>query len=155
MILKIMADPAKKPIHILLVEDDPDHADLIQLGFEATNLDSHFTHVTDGEKALAYIKAQPPYTNRTQPDLILLDLNLPKLTGHEVLAEIRADDNLRTIPVVILTTSNAVNDRQRAYSHHANSYIVKPSEPEGFNRMTADLHDYWVNWNKFPETHAS
>ncbi|MHC4995085.1 MAG: response regulator [Planctomycetota bacterium] len=149
-----MSDLAPKPIHILLVEDDPDHADLIQLGFEATALDSLFTHVEDGEQALAYLKGQPPHTDRPTPDLILLDLNLPKLTGHEVLAEIRSDEKLRTIPVVVLTTSNAASDRSLAYNHHANSYIVKPLEPEGFNRMTADLHDYWVNWNKFPETNA-
>ncbi len=106
--------------------------------------------VTDGTEGLAYVRAEVPFQDRQRPDLILLDLNLPKLDGHELLGQLKADEDLRAIPVVILTTSQAEIDKDRAYHNHANSYLTKPVDADAFQEMIQDLKLYWGIWNQRP-----
>ena len=126
------------PRHVLLVEDDDSHAKLVLLGFAANNLTSTVERVSDGEQALAYLRRSAPYSDRPRPDFVLLDLNLPKTSGHEVLRQLKEDNDLRTIPVVILTTSSAEADRVTAYHRHANSYLTKPT-PRRSGSATASI----------------
>ncbi len=111
-------------------------------------------HLSDGQAALDYLYRRNQYTDGAQypqPDVILLDLRLPKVDGLEVLRILKEDSNLRRIPVVILTTSNAERDIAQAYSRHANSYLVKPVDFEKFRQMMVDLGEYWMQWNKRAE----
>ncbi|GAB5496051.1 MAG: response regulator [Phycisphaerales bacterium] len=137
-------------IHFLLVEDDIDHAELVKRAFELNRISNKLTHVLDGELALKYLRNEPPFEDADRPDLILLDLNLPKMSGHEVLEAIRSDDTFGNIPVVILSTSNSDSDLARAYESHANSYVVKPLDFDQFRKMTKDLGCYWSIWNHPP-----
>lgn len=139
-----------KPARILLVEDDQSHADLIRLSLEDDGLDLDIQHVTDGAKAIEYLNNAGDYTKAERPDFILLDLNLPKLTGHEVLDQIKSSDSFRSIPVIVLTTSANEQDRAKAYKHHANSYLTKPTDFQMFQDMVHDLRTYWAKWNKQP-----
>ena len=140
-----------KTKHFLLGEDNNAHAKLILLQF--TDLADTITidRVCDGEAALDYILQRGPYVDRPRPDVILLDLNLPKIDGHEVLRQLKQDENLRAIPVVILTTSQAEADTRAAYRHHVNSYLVKPIDFDRFKQMMKDLGRYWSAWNQPPE----
>jgi CheY-like chemotaxis protein len=138
---------------LLLVEDDDAHAELVQLALEDTRASTAVTRLSDGAAALAYLRREPPHENRPRPDLVLLDLKLPKIDGLEVLQKIKADERLRHIPVVILTTSHAEVDRAAAYAHHANSYLVKPADCDSFHRMMLSAWDYWSKWNTPPATH--
>ncbi len=138
---------------ILLVEDDPDHAELITRSLEDNLVAHRIHHVLDGEAALDYLFRRGVYADAEKsprPHLILLDLRLPKIDGQEVLREIKADAELRRIPVVILTTSEAESDIARAYGNHANSYLVKPVEFAKFGQMMGDLGFYWLVWNQHP-----
>ena len=136
---------SSEPMHFLVVEDDDDHADLIGLEL-ASN--STYDRATDGEAALAYLRREGHHADRRRPDVILLDLKIPKLSGHELLRRIKADEDLRSIPVVVLTTSSANTDREEAYRNHANSYLVKPVDYEQFHQMIRDLQKYWGTWNQ-------
>lgn len=137
-----------KPVHFLLVEDDASHAELVRMALADNMVLNTLDHVGDGERAIRYLRGEGEYAARTMPDVILLDIRLPKIDGHEVLAQIKADEQLRTIPVIILTTSEAEVDRVRAYSSHANSYLVKPVDFGKFQRMVRDLEFYWAVWNQ-------
>lgn len=139
-------------VRFLLVEDDDDHADLIRRSLNTTEMATTFDHVSDGEAALAFLHNEPPYQDALRPDVILLDLRLPKLGGHEVLQRIKMDDQLHAIPVVVLTTSNAEIDRAKAYRSRANSYLVKPVDFDQFHRLVVDLQKYWAVWNQPPVT---
>lgn len=108
--------------------------------------------VSDGEEALAYLRHRPPYADCPRPDVVLLDLKLPRVDGHEVLQHLKDDPDLSLIPVVVLTTSAAEADRARAYQNHANSYLVKPVDFDKFNQMVQDLKLYWCIWNQPPTT---
>jgi CheY-like chemotaxis protein len=137
------------PLRCLLVEDDDTHARLIQLAMSRVSSEPPtMDRVRDGQEALSYLKRESGFSDRETPDLILLDLKLPKISGHEVLEAVKADEYLRVIPVVVLTTSDSENDRIRAYAAHANSYLVKPMAFEQFMQMLRDLNAYWGQWNR-------
>jgi len=130
-------------LHFLLVEDDADHAYLVRRSMMKAGLSNSLDHVGDGAEALKYLGREQPYHDRRRPDMVLLDLKLPKVDGHEVLAYIKSSPNFKTIPVVVLTTSDAETDRAKAYEHHANSYIVKPLDGDGFRAVIEHLNLYW------------
>jgi CheY-like chemotaxis protein len=142
-----------KPMTILLVEDNPDHAELVKRNLEDFQVANHIHHVEDGEAALDYVYRRGTYSDNKKfprPDLILLDLRLPKIDGLEVLKQIKRDLALQAIPVVVLTTSDAEKDLAQAYEYHANSYLTKPVNFDNFSRLLRDLGYYWLAWNKRP-----
>jgi CheY-like chemotaxis protein len=134
---------------ILLVEDDETHAMLIIRSFESMRIEKIFW-VCDGEEAMDYLLHREAFADRKKsprPDLILLDLKIPKLDGHEVLRRIKNLDELKAIPVVVLTTSHNERDLRKAYQNHANSYLVKPLGIDQFFRLTQHLSLHWLEWN--------
>jgi len=139
-----------RPIEILLVEDNPGDARLTLEAFKEAKVINNFTVLGDGVEALSYLRRQGVYSNSVAPDLILLDLNLPKKDGREVLAEIKADEQLRKTPVVVLTTSAAEEDIARAYSGHANCYITKPVDLDQFWRVAQSIESFWLSLVKLP-----
>jgi CheY-like chemotaxis protein len=142
-----------KVLNILLVEDDPDHAELVIRCFQDHRVANRLYHVSQGTDALDYLFRKGAYADpRTspRPHVVLLDLNLPRIDGLEVLRRIRASPSIATLPVVILTTSRAEQDVARAYGQHANSYLVKPIDFGNFTRMMEDLGFYWLAWNHYP-----
>ena len=142
-----------EPLTILLVEDNPDHAELIKRNMGDFQVANTLNHVKDGQAALDYLHGRGKYADRQQfpmPHLILLDLRLPKVDGLDVLKEIKIDDALRVIPVVILTTSEAERDMAMAYDYHANSYVTKPVNFIDFSKLLKDLGFYWLAWNRHP-----
>jgi CheY-like chemotaxis protein len=139
-----------KTIEILLVEDNPGDVRLTREAFKEGKLLNNLTVISDGVEALAYLRQQGEYTNATRPDLILLDLNLPRKDGREVLTEIKADQNLKTIPVVVLTTSSAQEDVTSAYSNHANCYITKPVDLDQFLKVVHSIENFWLSLVKLP-----
>lgn len=144
-----------EPLLVLLVEDNPDHAELVKRSLGDHRVANKITHLSDGQAALNYLLHQGEYANIAQypfPHVILLDLRLPRVDGLEVLKTLKETENLRQIPVVILTTSEAEQDIVRAYNFHANSYLVKPVGFEEFERMMQDLGFYWLAWNTHPRT---
>lgn len=143
-----------RPMHVLLVEDDDAHAMLLSMEIQSGKQVMSLDRVRDGDQALMYVKRQPPYENSQLPDLIVLDLRLPRMDGHQVLKELKADRRLRLIPVVVLTSSDAEMDRRRAYEFHANSYLVKPLDFEKFSQMVQDFVNYWSQWNVSVSSHA-
>jgi CheY-like chemotaxis protein len=137
----------------LLIEDNPAHAELIRRNFETYRIANRLYHVADGEAALDYLFRRRAYADPVQsprPHLILLDLRLPRIDGLEVLKIIKASQELCTIPVVILTTSEAEQDVARAYQCHANSYLVKPVDFDKFTELMEELGFYWLAWNYYP-----
>lgn len=143
------SDPMDRDlIRFLLVEDDDDHAFLVERNLDRERVGNVLTRVKDGADALAYLRAEAPFEDRELPNVILLDLRLPKLDGHEVLKVIKADPELAKIPVVVMTTSDAERDRAMAYELHVNSYLVKPLDFEQFRQMVRDLSLYWGVWNQ-------
>lgn len=133
-----------RPIEILVVEDSPGDARLVEEAFKEGKVYNRLHVVTDGVQAMQFLRREGAYDSVPRPDLILLDLNLPKKDGREVLAEIKADATLRRIPVVILTTSQAEEDILRTYDLHANSYITKPVDVDQFFRAIRLIEDYWL-----------
>lgn len=141
-----MQTDAKAPqsADILLVEDNPGDVRLIQEALQDGKLLNRIATVSDGQKALAYLRKQGSYAQATRPDLILLDLNIPRKDGREVLAEIKADPHLRSIPVVIVTSSQAEEDILRSYNTHANCYVAKPVDLEKFVAVVKAIEEFWV-----------
>jgi CheY-like chemotaxis protein len=139
-----------RPVEILLVEDNPGDVRLTQETFKECKISNHVSLAEDGEKALAFLRQEGAYANSVRPDLILLDLNLPKKDGREVLTEIKADPSLRRIPVVILTTSRAEQDIVKTYDLHANCYITKPLNLEQFITVVKSIQDFWLTIVKLP-----
>jgi CheY-like chemotaxis protein len=139
-----------KTIEILLVEDNPADVELTALALENSQLQIHLNVVGDGVAALEFLHRQQQYNTALSPDLVVLDLNLPKKSGHEVLAEIKADENLRRIPVVILTTSTAEDDILQAYNLHANCYIRKPVGFSEFTEVIQSIEDFWFGIVRLP-----
>ncbi|HEY9618818.1 MAG TPA: response regulator [Crinalium sp.] len=139
-----MTQPTGRPIEILLVEDSPGDIRLTQEVLKEGKVHNHLSVVEDGAQALAFLRREGSYIHAPQPDLILLDLNLPKKGGQEVLEAIKADEHLRRIPVVILTTSRAEEDIIRAYNLHANCYIVKPIDLDQFIQVIKSIEEFWL-----------
>lgn len=135
----------KKHVRFLLVEDDLDHAEITISTIEQTP--HAIDHVTDGELALRFLWKEGEFADRSRPDVILLDLKLPKVDGLEVLKRVKEDPQLRSIPVVILTTSASEQDRTEAYAHHVNSYVVKPLNFDAYVDLISDLASYWARTN--------
>jgi chemotaxis family two-component system response regulator Rcp1 len=133
-----------RPIELLLVEDNPGDVRLTQEALKEGKVRNHLHVAADGVEALAYLRREGKYAKAPQPDLILLDLNLPKKSGREVLAEIKADPALRRIPVVILTVSKAEEDVLKSYNLHANCYITKPVDLEQFLEVVKSIEDFWL-----------
>jgi chemotaxis family two-component system response regulator Rcp1 len=138
-------------IEILLVEDNPGDARLTLEAFKEGKVLNNIRVMADGVEALAYLRREgPDYANAVQPDLILLDLNLPRKDGREVLAEIKADARLKKIPVVVLTTSADEEDVARAYGSHANCYITKPVDLDRFLSIVHSIDSFWLSLVKLP-----
>jgi chemotaxis family two-component system response regulator Rcp1 len=138
------------PIEILLVEDNPGDVRLTHEVFKESKIRNKLHVVKDGVEAMDFLHRQGKGTNGVRPDLILLDLNLPKKDGREVLAEIKADDDLKRIPVVVLTISKAEEDILRSYSLHANCYLNKPIEFEQFFNLVKYIEEFWLTIVKLP-----
>lgn len=138
------------PIEILLVEDSPGDARLAMEALKEAKVLNHISVVPDGVEAMAFLRRQDGYGDVPRPDLILLDLNLPKKDGREVLAEVKADPSLQHIPVVILTTSQAEQDIMRSYRLHANCYITKPVDLDQFLEVIKSVENFWLTVVKLP-----
>jgi CheY-like chemotaxis protein len=139
-----------RPAEILLVEDNPGDVRLTRETWKESKLLNHVSVVADGIEALAFLRREGKYADAVHPDLILLDLNLPRKDGREVLAEIKADEQLKRIPVVVLTTSNAEQDILKTYELHANCYITKPVDLEQFGAVVKALAEFWFTIVKLP-----
>ncbi len=139
-----------RPIEILLVEDNPGDVRLTEEAFKEVKLGNHLNVVGDGVEALAFLRQKGKYGNVPHPDLILLDLNLPKKHGREVLAEIKADEALKRIPVVILTSSAAEEDIVKSYDLHANCYVTKPVDLDQFMKVVKSIEEFWFSIVRLP-----
>jgi chemotaxis family two-component system response regulator Rcp1 len=136
---------ACRPIEILMVEDNPGDVRLTIEALKEGKVRNNLTTVGDGEAAMKFLRQQGPYSKVPRPDLVLLDLNLPKKNGREVLAEIKDDPDLKRIPVVILTVSEAEQDIIKSYNLHANCYITKPVNLEQFIKVVRSIEDFWLS----------
>ena len=148
-----MAELNGEPLHILLVEDNEAHAELVIRGMRDQLVGNRIHHVSDGEQALDYLFSRGTFTDKIQhprPNFILLDLRLPRVDGLEVLRIIKTTPHLLRIPVVILTSSDAESDIAKSYDYHANSYIVKPLDFKTFTKLMKELGFYWLGWNAKP-----
>jgi CheY-like chemotaxis protein len=146
-----MAEPTRLDvIDVLLVEDDDGDVLMTREAFEHHKIRNNLHVVQDGEEALQFLRREGPYADAPRPGLILLDLNLPKRDGREVLAELKADAELRVIPVVVLTTSEAEEDIVRSYSLHANAYVSKPVDFDRFIDVIRQIDDFFVTVVKLP-----
>lgn len=141
-----------KPVEILLVEDSPGDVRLTQEALREAQVDNRLHVVRDGEAALQFLRREPPFAGAPRPDLILLDLNLPRKDGREVLREVKSDPSLRRIPVIVLTTSQAEDDVVTVYDLSANCLICKPVDFERFLEVVRTLEDFWLATVKLPST---
>ena len=141
---------AGNAIKILLVEDNPGDIRLTVEALKESKVNNQLSVVQDGEAAVSFLKREGQYADSPRPDIILLDLNLPKKNGREVLQEIKADDSLKRIPVVVLTTSGAEQDVLRSYDLHANCYVTKPVDLEKFISVVKSIEDFWFTIVKLP-----
>jgi CheY-like chemotaxis protein len=135
--------PAAVALRILVVEDDDGDALMIEEALSASIMPAVTDRVVDGRQAVDFLRRQGEYTGATRPDLILLDLNMPRMDGREVLAEIKSDDDLQSIPVVVLTTSGATDDVLSSYQHRANAYVTKPMNLEAFETAVQDIDRFY------------
>ncbi len=142
-----------EPVLVLLVEDNMDHAELVIRTLEDHHIANKIKHLVDGQIALDYLLRRNEFAepeSSPRPHMILLDLRLPQVDGLEVLKNVKESNELKHIPVIILTTSEADNDMIRAYDHHVNSYLVKPVGFDDFSQLMNDLGFYWLGWNLHP-----
>ncbi len=139
-----------KPVDILIVEDNPGDARLIKEVINGNKIQCQLHLVKDGVEAMNFLNRKEEFTGSPRPDLIFLDLNLPKKDGREVLAEIKTDDNLKQIPVVVMTTSQAEEDILKSYSLHANCYVTKPLDLDQFVNVVKSIEDFWFSLVKLP-----
>ena len=145
-------DTTLKPVQILMVEDDENDAVFTTTRLRKSKIFSMINVVENGQKALDYLYKQGVYKDATRPDLILLDLNLPCLSGKEVLQQIKKDPDLCAIPVVVLTSSEEQEDVDASYRLHAAAYIKKPVDLDGYHRIAAAIDDFWLGLVKFPKS---
>lgn len=143
-------DVELRPIEVLLVEDDPGDVLMTREAFEASKLHNRLSVVPDGVEALAYLRHEGRYSDASRPDLILLDLNLPRKQGREVLAEVKDDPDLRSIPVVVLTTSEAEEDVLGSYQLYANAYVTKPVDFDQFISAVRRIDEFFVSVVRLP-----
>jgi len=148
--MKVNAEPKEMTIEVLLVEDSPGDIRLMQEVFRVANSLVRLHVATDGVEAMGFLRQWGEHANCPRPDLILLDLNLPKMGGLEVLEQIKSDAGLKTIPTVILTTSEAEADIARGYRLQANCYLRKPVHLEAFEMLVRSINDFWLNKAKLP-----
>jgi CheY-like chemotaxis protein len=134
---------ADRPIAVLLVEDDPGDTLMIREALEAHAPHTDLATVGDGVDAMRYLRRQGEFAGSRRPDLVLLDLNMPRKDGREVLAEVKADEDLRSIPVVVLTTSDSIQDIRRSYQLHANAYVTKPSDLDDFTTVVSSIERFF------------
>jgi len=134
-----------EPIEILLVEDSPDDADLTLDALRDGKVRNRISHVEDGAEAMAFLRREGKYSDAPRPDLILLDLNLPRKNGREVLAEVKSDPNLLRIPVVVMTSSDDERDILDAYNHHVNCYVTKPVDLDQFIGVVKSIETFWFS----------
>lgn len=139
-----------RPADFLLVEDNPGDVRLTQEALKSHKVQNNLHVATDGEEAMAFLRRQGKYANAPRPDIILLDLNLPRKDGREVLAEIKSDPNLKAIPVVIITSSEAEQDVVKSYNLNANCYITKPVNLDQFIKVVQSINDFWFTIVKLP-----
>lgn len=139
-----------KPIEILLAEDNPGDVRLTREALAENKIQNNLHVVGDGVEAMKFLRKLAEYTDAPTPDLLLLDLNMPKKDGREVLAEVKTDKNLRTIPVVVLTTSEAESDILKSYDLHANCYITKPLDLDRFIEVVKTIQEFWFSIVKLP-----
>ncbi|NEQ30713.1 MAG: response regulator [Leptolyngbya sp. SIO4C5] len=145
-----MIGETNKYLNILLVEDSASDAALIRRGLSQSKIKNQTHWLEDGERAIAYLRQQEPYTKAPRPDLVLLDLNLPRLDGREVLHQIKSDPDLKEIPVIVITTSAAEKDIQQSYLLYANCYIVKPFDVQSFLQMIQTVDSFWLRTAALP-----
>jgi two-component system response regulator len=150
----MQSTPLVKPIDILLVEDNPGDVDLAREGLESSKMRVTLNVAGDGAEAMAFLRRTGKHAKAPRPDLVLLDLNLPKKDGREVLAEIKSDEDLKRIPVVILTTSKDEEDVLKTYNLHANCYITKPIDLHQFIKVVKSIEDFWLTIVKLPPNGA-
>lgn len=139
-----------KPVHILLVEDNEGDIVLIKDAFEEAKIVNKLTVTRDGDQALSFLHKTNGYENADMPDIIILDVNLPKRNGHEVLKSIKEDMNLMHIPVIMLTTSSSPSDISKSYKNHVNCYITKPIDADDFIKVILRIESFWINIVKLP-----
>jgi chemotaxis family two-component system response regulator Rcp1 len=139
------------PIEVLLVEDNPGDVRLTKEVFREANMDIHMHVASDGLEAMAFLRRQGAHAHAPRPDLILLDLNLPKMDGREVLIQIKKDERLKVIPTVILTTSHSQADIVKSYQLQANCYLSKPVQLEAFESLVKSINDFWLTKAKLPQ----
>lgn len=142
--------PDQAPIDVLLVEDDPGDVLMTREAFDENKVANRLAVVSDGAEAMQYLRREGEYADAPTPDLVLLDLNLPRMDGREVLAAMKSDDALRSIPVVVLTTSEAEEDVLRSYSLHANAYVTKPVDFARFIEVVRQIDDFFVSVVRLP-----
>jgi chemotaxis family two-component system response regulator Rcp1 len=145
-----MDETRGKLIDILLVEDNPGDVRLAQEALKESKVRNKLYVVEDGVEAMNFLRQQGNFKGTPRPDLILLDLNLPRKSGREVLAEVKSDESLKRIPVVVLTVSKAEEDIVKAYDHHANCYITKPLDFNQFIEVTKSIEDFWLTIVRLP-----
>ena len=139
------------PLHVLLVEDSPGDVRLTQEAFREANMTIRLHVATDGVEAMAFLRGEGKHTGAPRPDLILLDLNLPRMDGREVLAHIKENEDLKTIPTVILTTSDSESDIVKSYELQANCYLTKPVQLDAFEALVKSINDFWLTKAKLPQ----
>lgn len=140
-----------RPIEILMVEDNPGDILLTREAMKEAKLRNRLNIANDGVEAMEFLRRQGRYADAPRPDLILLDLNLPRMDGREVLTKLKNDPDLKNIPVVVLTTSRAEEDIERVYSLHANCYVTKPVDFDQFMKVVQKIDDFWVNVVTLPK----
>ena len=140
-----------RPIDVLLIEDSDTDVLITRKSFQQSRMPVNLHVAKDGVEGMKFLRREPPYADAPVPDLILLDLNLPRKDGREVLAEIKSDEALKLIPVVVLTTSQAEDDRLRSYQLHANCYISKPVDFSGFAEIVSAIQDFWFRVVSLPK----
>ena len=141
---------SRRPVEILMVDDNPADARLTELALKEDKVRSRLNVVRDGGQALAFLRREGPYAGAPQPDLIVLDLNLPGVSGHEVLAAVKSDPALRRIPVVVLTSSDAESDVAKSYDLHANCYIKKPVDLDALAAIVRVIDEFWFSVVRLP-----
>jgi len=140
----------RRPFDVLIVEDSPSDAELTRKAFQRQRVDLRLHHVWDGIECLSFLGREEPFTEAPRPDLILLDLNMPRMDGREVLRKVKGDFQLSLIPIIVLTTGGERSDINEAYRSHANAYLVKPVDLERFFSLITELRRFWMETAELP-----